>query len=99
MNLPPAGRNLGEYLVMRTADELDVSRQSEIGNVAARDGKVTHLVIEHSDDGRRVLNEQCQQALALSKPRFRSLALGDVADDLRGTDNAAFGVSHGRDGN
>jgi hypothetical protein len=46
-----------------------------------------------------VLDEQCQLGLALSKSRLRPLALADVADDLRGTDNAAFGIAHRRDGN
>src|SRR5262249_33442847 len=98
MDLPPARRNIGEYLVMRTADELDVWWQPEISNVAARGGQVTHLGIEHGNGGRRVLDEQCQLGLPLCKPRLRSLALRDVADDLRAADGAAFGISHRRDG-
>ena len=31
------------------------------------------------------------------KPRLHSLALRDVADDLRGANDATFGISHGRD--
>ena len=98
MNVPPALWNIGEYLVVRTADKLGVSRQPKIGNVATRRSEITHLIIEHGDDGRRVLDEQCQLGLALSQPRLRSFALGDVADDLRAADDAAFGISHGRDG-
>src|SRR5262249_54688141 len=97
MNLPPARRNVGEYLVKRTADKLDVRCQPEIRNIAARGGQITHLGIEHSDGGWRVLDEHCQLGLALSKARLRSLALCNVADDLRTADIAALGISHGRD--
>src|SRR5262249_47920750 len=42
MNLPPARRNVGEYLVMRTAGEFRGSRQPEIRNEPARDSHIAH---------------------------------------------------------
>jgi hypothetical protein len=99
MSLPPTRRNIGEYFVMRTADELDVRWQSEIRNVAARDSQVTHLIIEHGNDGRRVLDEHCQLGFTLNKLLLRLLAVRDVADDIRSTDNAAFCISNGRERN
>src|SRR5260370_27521642 len=95
MNPPRAGGNIGEYLVVRMADELDVRREPESGNIPPRGGEVAHVVIEHGDGGRRVLDKQCELRLALGKPRLRSLASRDVADDLRAADDAAFGLSHG----
>jgi hypothetical protein len=58
----------GEYLVLRTADDLGGVPQRIIRQEPARDGQITHLVIEHGDGCGRLLDELCQLGLVLGKP-------------------------------
>src|SRR5215831_4671211 len=78
------------------ADDLATSRELVIGKETLRNGKKTHLGIEHGDSDRRVLDEQCELGLALSKQSLYTLALRDVVGDFRGACDAASGTSHGR---
>ena len=76
MNLPPAFRDLREDVVVATTRQL-LARQPEVRQPALADGHVAHLVVEHGDGCRRMVDEETE--LLLADAQLGADALGRLA--------------------
>ena len=96
MNVAPALRDVGKDLVVGPANEACVCRKTEIKDVTTRDGKVAHLVIEHRNRCRRVLDEHRQLGLSCCEVRFGALAFADIDKHVDGTGQSSGSIKQRR---
>ncbi len=69
MDLTPPLGNLGEHLIMRSADHILVP-QAEVGQPPLADRHIAHVAIKHGNGCRNVLKEQCKAFFVFPQGRL-----------------------------
>ena len=95
MHLPPAFGDLGEHLVVRSADDVPFA-QAVIGQVAAAHRQVAHLLVEHGDGRRRLIDKQAEQQPLPAHGLAQGVALADVAEHEHHPEQVAVRGEDGR---